>query len=146
VVESRSDGFHVAFDGEKVILNVDDAKTFANELNRAKSPRVQEPSLSAPREEPRSENMFERLSSVDPDELFASVKERIGELRTALSDDSVAPEAVFARWISLLKEINVRHGQGAMPTPLFYRLNTELLDLLPVPSVAREGAVSLAVT
>lgn len=134
VVEARSDGFHLAFDGETVILNVDDAKRFAGELDRARSPRVQEPSLPAPSEESRGENMFERLSSVDPEELFASIKQRIGELRTDLADSAVAPEAVFARWMSLLKEINVRHGQGAMPTPLFYRLNTELLELLPVPS------------
>ncbi|HEU4895521.1 MAG TPA: hypothetical protein VFT85_06765 [Acidimicrobiia bacterium] len=145
-VEARSDGFHLKFEEEEVILNVEDAQRFAGELARAQ--KTPPPILAeATSEQPqRRENMFERLNGVDPEELFASVKARITELREALVDPDVEPDVVFARWIRLLREINLRHGQGAMPTPLFYRLNTELLDLLPVPSVARDSTESLAVS
>jgi predicted alternative tryptophan synthase beta-subunit len=125
---------------------VDDAKRFAGELARAKKPEPLPQAVVRSAEPHRPENMFERLSGVDPEELFATVKLRIAELRESLADQSVEPEVVFARWIRLLKEINVRHGQGAMPTPLFFRLNTELLDLLPVPPVARETAEPLTVS
>jgi hypothetical protein len=144
VVDARSDGFHIKFHDEELILNVEDAQRFAGELARARKPQEQAVAKSA--EPHRPGNMIERLSGVDPEELFASVKVRIAELRDSLADQSVEPEVVFARWIGLLKEINVRHGQGAMPTPLFFRLNTELLDLLPVPPVARESAEPLAVS
>ena len=146
VVEALSDGFHIKFNDEEVILNVADAQRFAGELARARKPAPQTPTEALPAEPQRPENMFERLNGVDPEELFATVKVRIAELRESLADQSVEPEVVFARWLGLLKEINVRHGQGAMPTPLFYRLNTELLDLLPVPPVARDGGERLAVS
>jgi len=146
VVEARPDGFHIKFHEEEVILNVEEAQSFAGELARAKNPGS-ETEVDVPAAETyRSGNMFERLNGVDPEDLFATVKARIAELRESLVDQSVEPGMVFAQWIRLLKEINVRHGQGAMPTPLFYRLNTELLDLLPVPPVARESAEPLAAT
>jgi len=59
---------------------------------------------------------------------------RISDIAKALTSDSVSPAAAFAQWLTLLKEINRRHGQGSMPTDLYYRLNTQLLDLIPVPT------------
>ena len=35
--------------------------------------------------------------------------------RQALRSDAVTPTQACARWLSLLKEINRRHGQGSMP-------------------------------
>jgi hypothetical protein len=52
----------------------------------------------------------------------------------ALASDSVTPAAAFTQWLSLLKEINRLHGQGSLPTDLFYQLNTQMLDLIPEPS------------
>ena len=48
----------------------------------------------------------------------------------------MSPADAFARWLKLLKEINRRHGQGSLPLDQFYRLNTELLDLIPEPEPA----------
>jgi hypothetical protein len=59
---------------------------------------------------------------------------RISDIAKALTSDSVSPAAAFAQWLKLLKEINRRHGQGSMPTDLYYRLNTQILDLIPDPA------------
>lgn len=142
VVDDRSDGFHVDFDGEEVVLTVSERSRFAGELARARKPKANGgEALANGTQQPRS-TFFSRLSEVDPEDLVADVKSRISELREALGDPSVEPQVVFAQWMGLLKEINRRHGQGAMPTPLFYRLNTEILELLPLPA-ARPGGREL---
>jgi hypothetical protein len=53
----------------------------------------------------------------------------VSELSAALASDEFSPADAFARWLSLLKEINDRHGRGTLPTPVFHELNTRLLDL-----------------
>lgn len=128
-VESRRDGFHLTLDQEEVILTVTDAAGFAGELGMKGSDPV-----PPDREMHVSKSLSTRLSGVDPEEQFADVKRRIEILATALTNSAVSPEDVFGRWLRLLKEINRRHGQGAMPTPTFYRLNSELLELIPAPA------------
>jgi len=144
-VEIQSDGFHLTFDGEEIVLTVTDPAGFALALGvSASRPRKQaSPSVSVPpgpevvlseqNGAPRSNGISNRLESISPEEKFADVIERISRLRTMLTDAAIPPQDVFGQWLRLLKEINLRHGQGAMPTPLFYRLNTELLELIPAP-------------
>lgn len=143
-VEVQSDGFHLTIDDEEIVLTVTDPSGFARALGvSAGRPRpaatdvvanagavavLAERSGAA-----KSKWLSGRLETVSPEEKFADVIERISELKAALTDDAVSPQDVFGRWLRLLKEVNLRHGQGAMPTPLFYRLNTELLDLIPAP-------------
>ena len=141
-VESRSDGFHFTFDGEKIVITVDDSAKFADELGaqRVASGPGASPAAVGDKGPVAPSSLFSRVSAIDPEELFADVKGRIGDLRLDLADDAVEPGVVFGRWMRLLKEINRRHGQGAMPMSIFYRLNTELLDLMPVPATPRPSA------
>jgi len=154
-VEIQPDGFHLTIDNEEVVLTVTDPSGFAAALGvGAGRPRkaasgvvpdsggvvVLEEEIGAT----KSNGLASRLGSISPEEKFADVIERISGLRAALTDEAISPEDVFGRWLRLLKEVNLRHGQGAMPTPLFYRLNTELLDLIPVPP-RMPGAQPMAV-
>ena len=143
-VKPKSDGFHLTLDQEEVILSVTDADRFAGELG-----------VGGPAPTPSRRNaggdgysgrkgLSSRLRGVDPEEQFDDVKRRIEILALALTNDAVSPEDAFGRWLRLLKEINRRHGQGAMPTPLFYRLNTELLDLIPAPATTPPQQVAEA--
>ncbi len=114
-IAAMSDGFHIKLDGEEVILSVADIDRFESELGSVvKRPR--RPTLPRP----------------DQDR-FAGIRERIGALREMAESEHVPPSEVFRTWLRLLKEINLHHGQGAMPTQLFYRLNTELLEVIPEP-------------
>lgn len=115
-IDSQSDGFHIKVDGEEVVLSVAESIRFAAELGVGKraKPRVESTTVETP---PQRED-FQR---------------RISEVATALRSDAVSPADAFARWLKLLKEINRRHGQGSLPLDQFYRLNTELLDLIPEP-------------
>lgn len=124
-ISSRSDGFHMRLDGQEVVLSVDDSARFALELGSAGQHRANRSGISR------------RLAGITPDEQFEDLKRRIADVALALKDDTVSPDRAFGLWLRLLKDINVHHGQGSMPTPLFYRLNTELLDLIPVPSRPR---------
>jgi hypothetical protein len=144
-VDVRSDGFHLTFDNEEIVLTVTDPAGFARALGvgarrpdplpvRAGGNGGAEAVLVEANGSLSRKVLSSRLQGVAPEERFADVIGRISELRTALTDDSVPPQEVFARWLRLLKEINRRHGQGAMPTPLFYKLNTDLLELMPAPS------------
>lgn len=122
-ISAMSDGFHINLDGEEVVLNVADRAGFESELGPIVK-RSRKPVLPRPDEEDR----------------FAGVKGRIEELRGMVESETVPPSEVFGTWLRLLKEINLHHGQGAMPTQLFYRLNTELLDLVPEPQRERVGS------
>jgi hypothetical protein len=134
-----SDGFHIVLDDEEVVLGVVESDQFAAELGRkrvAKRPRV-----SAPAPVPSvvdlnggtSNAVTRRLAEIGPDEQSRDVEKRIAALERDLESDSVAPEEVFRRWLRLLKEINLKHGQDAMPTSVYYRLNSRLLDVMPEP-------------
>jgi hypothetical protein len=137
VVDARSDGFHLSLDQEEVVLSVTDASGFAGALkavSRAAEAAFDHDVKPGPPDPgmPRRD-IAGRLSTISPEDQSNDVRQRIYELKVAITDDAVAPPEVFRRWLRLLKEINIRHGQGAIPTPVFYRLNTELLDLIPVP-------------
>jgi hypothetical protein len=157
-VDVRSDGFHLIFDNEEIVLTVTDPAGFARALGVGARRPGQVPTSAGVKGRAeavlvesngsRSRNVLSsRLQGVPPEERFAEVIGRVSELRTALTDDTVPPQDVFARWLRLLKEINQRHGHGAMPTPLFYKLNTELLELMPAPSKPpRHEPVAVGVT
>ena len=126
-VVSMSDGFHLKVDGEDVVLIVSEPARFAaavgiEEHRRLAVVKPDRPVVPAP-------------SNV---EYLADLERRIVENRQALRSDAVTPAQAFARWLSLLKEINRRHGEGSMPAGVFYRLNTELLDLIPEPALVSE--------
>lgn len=144
-IDVRHDGFHFKLEEEEIILSVSESDRFAGALGIARRTRAHAGTLTGEGEPPPQQNgstpangIAERLLKVDPEEQFADVRRRIEELAGDLTDDSVSPSDVFGRWLRLLREINVRHGQGAMPTPLFYRLNTELLDLIPAPPKTKQ--------
>jgi hypothetical protein len=144
-VEIQSDGFHLTFDNEEVVLTVTDPTGFARALGVSRNQPRRKPGittaangavavLSEQNDAARSNGLSGRLGNITPEEKFADVIGRISELKATLTDETIPPQDVFGHWLRLLKEINLRHGQGAMPTPLFYRLNTELLDLIPAPA------------
>lgn len=124
-VESQADGFHIVVDGEEVILNVVESARFADALgvpqlvNRAAATLGEHRSAGTP--------------GPDPVDDYAG---RIAEVAAALKSDSVSAAQAFGKWVRLLKEINHRHGQGSMPADQFFRLNTEVLDLIPEPKPA----------
>lgn len=122
---AQSDGFHVRLDDQDVVLAVDDSARFALELGSAGQHR-------------QRTGIARRLAGITPDEQFEDLKRRIAAVAQALADDNTSPEHAFGQWLRLLKDINVHHGQGSMPTPLFYRLNTQLLELIPTPQRVRQ--------
>jgi hypothetical protein len=144
-VEIQSDGFHLTFDNEEVVLTVTDPAGFSRALGVSRNQPQRKSGTAASTQRAvvvlseqngaaRSNGLSGRLENISPEEKFADVIGRISELKATLTDETIPPQDVFGYWLRLLKEINLRHGQGAMPTPLFYRLNTELLDLIPAPA------------
>lgn len=132
----RTDAVYLKIDEEEIALSVADRAGFAKAMRTRARPATNTPTPEiTPVADPTSQgkDLASRLRGIDPETQFAEVRNRIDELARDLADESVPPPDVFGRWLRLLKEINVRHGQGAMPTPLFYRLNTQLLDLIPAP-------------
>jgi hypothetical protein len=149
-VVSNSDGFHLRIDSEELVLNVTDSARFAKELGLAAGKAAQR-AVGPTGKVDTHRNGSQRISGmIGPNgqldgarvnERWAEdVNTRIAELEEALTSDAVSPAEVFARWLKLLKEVNRRHGQGSIPTDLFYRLNTRLLDLIPEPSLTPEPA------
>lgn len=140
LMDSRPDGFHLTLDQEEIILTVTDPAGFAELLGKQQvnddygGRRV----VVSPRPEHddngKRKGISGRLHEVDPEERYEDVKLRISMLASALTDESVSVEDFFGRWLRLLKEINRRHGQGAIPSRVFYELNTELLELMPAPA------------
>lgn len=111
-----ADGFHIKVDDEEAVLSVTESTRFASELGVM-------PARPTPRK--RTPVSSGRVSEAD------ALRQRISETAHSLSSDDVAPETAFAEWLGLLKELNTRHARGAMTTPLFHELNTELLNLIP---------------
>lgn len=135
----RPDGVYLKVDHEEITLNVTDVDGFAEAVKTAQQTTKAEnnepagEAPTAPEAGEQGNGLAGRLRRIDPEVQFEEMKGRITQLAKEMTDESVSPPDVFARWLRLLKELNVRHGQGAMPTRIFYRLNTELLDLMPVP-------------
>lgn len=142
VGEVRSDGIYLKLGGEEIVLSLPDSDLFADALGIG-GQIVTDP-MGGNGEDGvlRSESngsskrmgLSSRLESISPEEQYDDLRRRISKLATTLADDSVSPPEWFGRWLRFLKEINLRHGQGAIPTTVFYRLNTELLELVPVPA------------
>lgn len=127
-VAAKPDGLHLKVDHEEIVLKADDAAGLARILGASE---VRERRVPAPEpSQPKSRSLDPETMS---EMLYDELQERITEVRALLTSNSVAPSDVFARWLRLLKEINRRHGQGSLPTRMFYELNTELLDLIPEP-------------
>jgi len=126
-----ADGFHIKVDGEEMVLSVTDTIRFAAELGVDPQPSRRTPGEPANRIilSPRSIASSEH----DPSQL-EELRTRISEIARDLTSDSVAPEMVLADWLRLLKEINRLHGEGSLSNPLYYQLNTQLLDLIPGPA------------
>ena len=150
-VSSRTDGFHIRVDGEEIVLNVTDSKRFAAELGIDKRPRRpalvkadqaahtrRSPAESRQSTLPKTNGAIKSrrpAAKTTPEpEPLDDVQHRISEIAMALTSDSVSPAEAFAEWLKLVKEINRRHGQGSMPSDLFYLLNSQLLDLIPDPT------------
>lgn len=145
-VEPQADGFHITVDGEEVILNVTDSARFAAALG---VPAFARPAVSnggpssaraqvvtaptQPETEVKSNGRPSLTGDSDDPEGGDYYAARIAEVVAALRSDSVTAAQAFAKWVRLLKEINHRHGQGSMPTDQFFRLNTEVLELIPEP-------------
>ncbi len=121
-VDNLADGFHIKVDGDDFVLNVTDSVKFATEVGIDKGPDV-------------SENGSNATPVVTKPELGQAdeMQRRIAEVTEALTSKTTSPADAFAAWIGLMKEINRRHGQGSMPTDVYYRLNTQLLDLFLEP-------------
>lgn len=144
-----SDGFHVTVDDEEIVLNVTDSARFATELGVGKGRPTRLAGVAADRRPHHGASagngvldisrktdgeVVSPLSETTPEGDQALVMQRrIADVAKALDSRTVSPAEAFARWLSLLKEINRRHGQGSMPTDVYYRLNTHLLELIPEP-------------
>ncbi len=147
-VDPRPDGFHITVDDEQVVLSVTEATKFAKELNLPPKPPSRPVAAKAGPKPPTETS----TSAADPDgaedgtgkhaastatevptevDSIDGVHGRVEEVATLLTSDSLSPAEAFARWLGLLKEINNEHGQGSMPTEVFFELNTRLLDLIP---------------
>jgi hypothetical protein len=146
-VVSKSDGFHLNVDGEDVVLIVSDSARFAKELGvaehfrpemRRTPPKTHQ--VNGTSNEPTKVNgklvTAPQAPTVATDDQLTDLQRRIRYVADALSSESVTPAVAFAYWLELLKELNRRHGQGTMSTEVFYRLNTQLLDLIPAAPVA----------
>ena len=130
-VVKRSDGFHIKVADEEVLLDVTDAGRFALELG------VFEENLEGAQD--TSASAMSPKARAVATARYEDMKVRISDLETEFDSDGVEPSAVFARWLRMLKELNLRHGQGSLASDHFYELNTELLDLLPEPPSGRTG-------
>lgn len=130
-VVSLPDGFHLKLEDEEIVLTVSDPNTFFGYLQNGKKEQSEAALSNGGVTTDRT--ISNRLKPTDPEEQYTDLRTAIDKLAAALLEEKVPPNQVFATWLRLLKELNRRHGRGQMPTPLFYRLNTELLDMLPSP-------------
>jgi len=126
-VAVQSDGFHLTVDNEEIVLNPTDSTHFAQAIG------IADPSLTPNGGSGRASGPL----SLDAAELkqlrYQFLKSRVSEIAELITSTSVSPEEVFTQWLKLLKDLNRRHGNGSIPTHVFYELNTELLDLIPQP-------------
>lgn len=130
-VVSLPDGFHLKVEGEEIVLNVSDPNAFFGYLQNGK--KVKSEAVRSNLDTVSDRTISNRLKPIDPAEHYTDLRAAVDKLGAALLEDKISPDQVFATWLRLLKELNRRHGRGQMPTQLFYRLNTELLDMLSGP-------------
>jgi hypothetical protein len=130
---SMPDGFHIKVDGEEVVLNVSEATQFADELDAATRRHGRASATAVIGNKPVSSSNGAHATESEPNDPVETLRGRIDEVSVALTSNTVPPAVVFTDWLRLLKEINHRHGQGSMPSDLFFELNTRLLDLIPEP-------------
>jgi hypothetical protein len=116
-VDYLSDGFHIGVNDEQVVLSVTEPGRFADELGVSTAPPQPIRRAASPRS--HAGGMVEEL------------RRRTTQVATILANDSISPQRAFAEWLALIKDLNSRHSRGAMPTPLYHELNTQLLDLIP---------------
>lgn len=126
-VVKRSDGFHITVDGEELLLDVSDPARFALEMGVFEEDLRSANGSSASSMSPKSRAVARAR--------YEDMSLRITELGETMRGNEVEPSAVFAKWLRLLKELNVRHGQGSLASDHFYELNTELLELMPEPQL-----------
>ena len=145
-VDTRSDGFHIVIDGEEAILKVSDARQFAADLKLPGHTTTPAPKRD---QDQRQDNptgngssINERIGGHGQEDQLIEVRAQINDLKEAVKDPAIPPSVFFNNWLLLLKTINQRHGKGAIQSPMFFRLNTELLDIMPVPEMA-EATVAI---
>lgn len=126
-IDLRTDGFHVIVDAEEMVLNVADAASFA----RAVGVGLSSSDTSNGYGGNPDVGLLSRstISQRRADEL----RQRLETVKEMILSDDHAPDEAFSKWLRLLKEINLRHGQGSLTTNHFYELNSEALDLVPDP-------------
>ena len=127
-VVKRSDGFHITVGGEEMLLDVSDPGRFALEMGVFEEDLRSSNGSSASSMSPKARAVAHAR--------YEDMKLRIAELGETMRGSEVEPSAVFAKWLRLLKELNLRHGQGSLASDHFYELNTELLELMPEPQLA----------
>lgn len=140
-VVSLPDGFHLKFEDEEIVLTVSDPDTFfdlVRSANGSLAPPEPAGTLNPERNRPSDgrtgdTTISDRLKPTDPEEQYSDLRSAVDTLAAAMLDERIPPEQIFSTWLRLLKELNHRHGRGNMPTPLYYRLTTEVLDIMPVP-------------
>ncbi|MFZ0626544.1 MAG: hypothetical protein WAN34_08610 [Acidimicrobiia bacterium] len=137
---SMPDGFHIKVDGEEVVLNVSEATQFADELDAATRRHGRASAIAdGLGSKPVPSSNGAHTSKSLPNDPVEALRSRIDEVSVALTSNTAPPAVVFTDWLRLLKEINRRHGQGSMPSDVFFELNTQLLDLIPEPPLAPEA-------
>lgn len=140
---AAADGFHLDLDGEAIVLSMLDPASFASELGVSEHVHRPSPRLRRQDPEPGSNGMAPdgsssvvaaRLAEIGPDDKYEDLEKRIALAVTAMVSEGVSPDEAFGQWLALLKEINHRHGEGSIPSNVFHRFNTRLLDLMPEPA------------
>ena len=150
-IDTRSDGFHLRIDGDEAILTMAEATRFAAEM-KLSQPTPTPPARPGTDGVEKAPNQITdtriqgRIGGLGQEDQLSEMRRQINDLREALRDPAVPPAVVFGRWLVLLKNLNRRLAQGTMPTPLFFRLNTELLDLMPSPAAAESTTVDSRLT
>lgn len=125
-VIAQPDGFHITVDSEQAVLSLADATEFAAVLGIS-AVEVRAPGSKRGKSDLGKETLKELR--------YEDIEGRISDIAALLTSSSVSPSEVFTRWLRLLKEINRRHGNGSIPTHVFYEMNSRLLELIPEPEI-----------
>jgi hypothetical protein len=143
---SKSDGFHFTVDSEDVVLIVAESARFIKELGITEQIRPTIPvarravhQVHGTSNGPTKVNgrliTTPQTEIVSTDDQHNDLQLRIAYIADALRSDSVSPAVAFSYWLALLNDLNGRHARGTMPTEVFCRLNSQLLDLIPAAPV-----------
>jgi hypothetical protein len=74
-----------------------------------------------------------RHSEIDAEQRIDLYSRMVSELGEQLLSGSDPPKKTLARWIGLLKELDREHEQGRIDAEDVCRLNSELLEMIPMP-------------